>query len=88
MPASEDAPRGPDTTGGASSPDAPAGGEGRRPARPDVASLVAGLAVAALGGVLLLDQLDVWGLRFAALAPLACAAIGAVLLASGLSRRE
>ncbi|MDX6697617.1 MAG: hypothetical protein QOE65_1014 [Solirubrobacteraceae bacterium] len=51
-------------------------------------SLVGGLVVVALGAVLLLDQLDVWGLRFAALAPLACAAIGAVLLASGLSRRE
>ena len=56
-------------------------------ARPDVPSLVAGLAVIALGGALLLDQLDVWGLRFAALAPLACAVVGVVLLAAGLGRR-
>ena len=57
-------------------------------ARPDVPSLVGGLAVIALGAVLLLDQLGVWGLRFAALAPLACAVVGAVLLSSGLSRRD
>jgi hypothetical protein len=57
-------------------------------ARPDAPSLAGGLVVVVLGGVLLLDQMDVWGLRFAALAPLACAAIGVVLLASGLSRRE
>jgi hypothetical protein len=70
-------------------PDRPeAGGEGTRAWRPDVPSLVGGLVVIGLGAVLLLDRLDVWGLRFAALAPLACAAIGAVLLASGLSRRE
>ena len=64
------------------------GGEGRGASRPDVPSLAGGLAVIGLGAILLLDQLDVWGLRFAALAPLACAAIGVVLLASGLSRRE
>lgn len=64
------------------------GGEGTRASRPDIPSLVSGLVVIGLGAVLLLDQLDVWGLRFAALAPLGCAAIGAVLLASGLSRRE
>lgn len=62
--------------------------ERRVAGRPDVPSLVGGLAVAALGGVLLLDALDVWGLRFAALAPLAFAVVGAVLLASGLSRRD
>ena len=57
-------------------------------ARPDVPSLVGGLAVVVLGTAVLLDQTGVWGLRFAALAPLACAVVGAVLLASGLSRRE
>jgi hypothetical protein len=53
-----------------------------------VPSLVGGLTTIALGAVLLLDQTGVWDLRFAALAPLACAAIGAVLLASGLGGRD
>jgi hypothetical protein len=53
----------------------------------DVPSLVAGLAIVVLGGVLLLDRLDVLTLRFAALGPLACAVLGAVLLATGLVRR-
>jgi hypothetical protein len=66
----------------------PAQEERRVRRRPDVPSLAGGLAVCGLGAVLLLDQLGVWGLRFAALAPLACAAVGVVLLASGLSRRE
>jgi len=54
----------------------------------DLPSLVAGIAVVLLGLVLLLDRLDVLSLRFASLGPLACAAIGAVLLASGLGRRD
>jgi hypothetical protein len=53
----------------------------------DVPSLVAGLAIVLLGAVLLLDGLDVLTLRFAALGPLACAVLGAVLLATGLVRR-
>lgn len=53
----------------------------------DLPSLVAGLAIVVLGGVLLLDRLDVLTLRFAALGPLACAVLGAVLLATGLVRR-
>jgi hypothetical protein len=53
----------------------------------DVPSLVAGLAIVVLGAVLLLDRLDVLTLRFAALGPLACAVLGAVLLATGLVRR-
>ena len=57
-------------------------------ARPDVPSLVAGAVVILLGAVLLLDRLDVLDLRFAALGPLACAALGAILLASGLARRD
>ena len=55
--------------------------------RPDVPSLVAGVAVLLLGAILLLDRLDVLDLRFAALGPLACAVLGAVLLATGLVRR-
>jgi hypothetical protein len=47
-------------------------------------SLVGGIAVAVIGALLLLDVLDALNLRFAALAPLACAAVGGVLLARGL----
>jgi hypothetical protein len=53
---------------------------------PDIRALVAGLAVVALGSVLLLDALNVVDLSFAVFAPLACAATGAILLANGLSR--
>ena len=53
----------------------------------DIPSLVAGLAIVVLGTVLLLDRLDVLTLRFAALGPLVCAVLGAVLLATGLARR-
>ena len=56
--------------------------------RPDVPSLVAGLAVTALGTVLLLDQLGSLDLGFAALGPIACAVIGGILLANGLNRRD
>lgn len=57
-------------------------------ARPDIASLVAGLAVLALGGVLMLDALAGIELSFKVFAPVACAAAGAILLANGLSRRR
>ena len=56
--------------------------------RPDLTALVAGLAVAAFGVVLLLDAAGALDLRFSALAPLACATVGAILLTSGLTRRE
>jgi hypothetical protein len=59
---------------------------GRR--SPDLPSLVAGIAIAIFGAVLLLDSADVLNLRFAALAPLVCAVVGAILLASGLVRRD
>ncbi len=49
-------------------------------------SLVAGLCVVALGVLLLLDAGGTFDLRFSVLAPAACAAVGAILLASGLSR--
>ena len=55
---------------------------------PDLPSLVAGLVIVVLGAVLLLDRLDVLTLHFASWGPLACAAIGAILLASGLGRRD
>jgi hypothetical protein len=56
--------------------------------RPDPTSLVAGLGLAAFGVVLLLDATGAIELRFAALAPLACALVGVILLASGLTRRD
>lgn len=56
--------------------------------RPDRTSLVAGLAICAFGLVLLLDRSGVIDLRLAALAPLACAVVGVILVASGLSRRD
>jgi hypothetical protein len=56
--------------------------------RPDGPSLVAGLSIALLGAVLLLDHAGVLDLRFAALGPLVCAALGAILLASGLAKRD
>jgi hypothetical protein len=51
----------------------------------DPASLVAGLIVIALGGVLLLDQTDVLELRLEYMAPLVLAALGGILLACGLT---
>jgi hypothetical protein len=59
-----------------------------RSGRPDLPLLVAGLALAVLGGLLLLDSQGALALRLATLAPIACAAVGAILLASGLSRRD
>jgi uncharacterized membrane protein HdeD (DUF308 family) len=56
--------------------------------RPDIASLVAGLAVLALGVVLLLDALGALHLTFAVFGPVACAAGGAILVANGLSRGQ
>lgn len=53
----------------------------------DSVSLVGALVVIAFGTVLLLDRTGTADLRFGALAPIACAAVGAVLLALGLSRR-
>ncbi len=54
---------------------------------PDPPSLVGGVALVAFGTVLLLAELDTLDLRFGALAPIAFAAVGAVLVALGLSRR-
>jgi len=52
----------------------------------DVTSLVAGLAIAGFGLLLLLDQVDALDLRFGYFWPAVTATIGAILLASGLSR--
>ena len=51
-----------------------------------LAPLVAGIGVVVIGVLALLDAQDVISLSFAALAPLACALVGATLLASGLTR--
>lgn len=55
-------------------------------AKPDRVSLVAGLVLLVLGLVLLLDSAGVLELTFGAMAPIAFGAVGAILLASGLSR--
>jgi hypothetical protein len=52
----------------------------------DPTSLVAGIAVLALGVLLLLDATGALELSFGVLAPAACAATGAILLASGMTR--
>ncbi len=56
--------------------------------RPDPATLVAGLALVAIGVVLLAASAGAFELSFAAFGPLVLAAVGATLLASGLSRRD
>jgi hypothetical protein len=56
--------------------------------RPDTPSLVAGAALAAFGAVLLLDHTGALHLTFSALGPLVCALVGAILLATGLARRD
>lgn len=58
----------------------------RRTASPDRVSLTAGLVLVVLGTVLLLDSLGTLRLSFASVAPIAFGAVGAILLASGLSR--
>ena len=56
--------------------------------RPDRLLLVAGCVIAAFGVVLLLDRTDAIELTFGSMAPMAFAVVGAVLLATGLTRRE
>jgi hypothetical protein len=55
---------------------------------PDIPALVAGLSVLALGAVLLLDGVGAFDLSLAAFAPIACAAVGAILVANGLGRER
>ena len=59
-----------------------------RHARPDRLLLVAGCVLAAFGVVLLLDRTGAIELSFGSMAPMAFAVVGAVLLATGLTRRE
>ena len=54
----------------------------------DPASLVAGLAIAVFGVLLLLDRVDALDLRFDYLWPATLATVGATLLALGLNRRR
>jgi hypothetical protein len=54
---------------------------------PDRLSLTAGLVLIVLGTVLLLDAAGTLDLSFGSMAPIAFGAVGAILLASGLSRR-
>ena len=56
--------------------------------RPDITSLVAGIALMALGVLLVLKSEDVLELSLGYLWPALLAAAGAVLLASGLRRRR
>jgi hypothetical protein len=58
----------------------------RRTAEPDGVSLTAGLVLVVLGIFLLLDRTGTIELDFGSMAPLALGAVGAILLASGLSR--
>lgn len=51
----------------------------------DPASLVSGVLVILLGGLLLLDQTDVLALHFEYLLPALFAAVGGILLACGLA---
>jgi hypothetical protein len=55
--------------------------------RADPVSLVAGVGITVLGGLLLADRLDAVDLRFNVLTPVCLAVVGAILLASGLNRR-
>jgi LiaI-LiaF-like transmembrane region len=59
-----------------------------RPRNFDPASLASGLAVCALGVLLLLDQTDVIDLRFGYLWPALLATIGTILLAVGLTGKR
>lgn len=58
----------------------------RRAAEPDAVSLTAGIVLVVLGIVLLLDRSGTIRLDVGAMAPIALGVIGAILLASGLSR--
>ena len=52
----------------------------------DTGSLVAGLVLIGLGSLLFLDRVDALDLRFAYLWPALLAAVGAILLALGLTK--
>jgi len=54
--------------------------------KPDLVTLVAGLAIALLGALLLLDQVGAIDLEFDYAAPAVLATAGVILLVSGLER--
>ena len=54
--------------------------------RPDVVSLVAGIALSVLGAILLLDQTGAIDLQFDYAAPAVLATAGVILLVSGLEK--
>ena len=54
--------------------------------KPDIVSLVAGIALSLLGAVLLLDQTGTIDLRFDYAAPAVLATAGVILLVSGLDK--
>ena len=54
--------------------------------RPDIVSLVAGIALSLLGAILLLDQTDTIDLRFDYAAPAVRAAAGVILVVTGLDK--
>ena len=56
------------------------------PRRADITSIVAGACIAALGALLLLDARGTLDMDFGVFGPASCAALGAILLASGMSR--
>jgi len=56
--------------------------------RPNIASLVSGLALLALGILLVLDAQGTLDLGFAYVGPALLGVVGATLLASGLSSRR
>jgi hypothetical protein len=55
---------------------------------PNVTVLLSGIAILALGGLLVLDADGVIDLGFAYMAPVLVGALGAILLASGLASRS
>jgi hypothetical protein len=55
---------------------------------PNLTALVAGVAIVALGVLLVLEAHQSVRLGFAYMAPIALGALGAILLASGLARRR
>jgi cell wall-active antibiotic response 4TMS protein YvqF len=56
--------------------------------RVDWTSLAAGLVLMGLGTLFLLDRVEAFDLRFGYLWPALLAAVGAILLTAGVSRRD
>jgi hypothetical protein len=56
-------------------------------ARLEIGPFIAGLGIALIGVLALLDSQDVISLSFGVLGPMVCGVLGATLLAIGLTRR-